>query len=220
MLLEVLTAKPHFGAHVDPPPPAEPPEPPPPAELPPYPPADDSYDNPLGSIIDSLLKHQDRPLSPITPFEFPYYTPLALRATTADISDTTQDIFPLLASVIRVVVTPRVFGIKDDSRSSVQVKDWSLVDAGANICLAGDLEILANAVDIPPLPITVALNDNGTSVDDCCTKQGYISLALSDGTIHWQLCYYSTNAVETIISPQAILSSSDLCLVDDDGVQG
>ena len=84
------------------------------------------------------------------------------------------------------------------------------MDAGANICLTGDLEILADVVDIPPLPITVALNGNGSSVDDCCTKRGFIPLALSDGTIHWQLCYYSANAVETIISPQAILNSSDV----------
>ncbi len=75
------------------------------------------------------------------------------------------------------------------------------MDAGANICLTGDLGILADAVDIPPLPITVALNGNCSSVDDCCTMQGYIPLALLDGTIHWQLCYYSANAVETIISP-------------------
>jgi hypothetical protein len=119
-------------------------------------------------------------------------------------------IFPPSASNIRVVVTPRVFGIKDDCHSLVQVNDWSLMDAGANICLTGDLGILANAVDIPPLPITVALNGSGSSVDDCCTKRGYIPLALSDGTIHWQLCYYSANAVKTIISPQAILGSSNL----------
>ena len=84
------------------------------------------------------------------------------------------------------------------------------MDAGANICLTGDLGILADAVDIHPLPITVALNGNGSLVDDCCTKRGYIPLALSNGTIHWQLCYYSANAFETIISLQAILSSSDL----------
>jgi hypothetical protein len=107
-------------------------------------------------------------------------------------------------------MTPRIFGIKDDSRSSVQVKEWSLMDVGANICLTGDLGILAYAVVIHPLPITVALNSNGSSGDDCCTKRGYIPLALSDGTIHWQLCYYSNNAVETIISPQAILSSNNL----------
>ena len=125
-------------------------------------------------------------------------------------SDNPHAIFPPSASVIRVVVTPRVFGIKDNCHSLVQVNDWSLMDAGANICLTGDLGILADAVDIPPLPITVALNGSGSSVDDCCTKRGYIPLALLDGTIHWQLCYYSANAVETIISPQAILGSSDL----------
>jgi len=118
--------------------------------------------------------------------------------------------FPPSAIIIWVVVTPRVFGIKDDSRSSIKINEWLLMDAGANICLTGDLGILADAVDIPPLPITVALNGKGSSADDCCTKRGFIPLALSDGTIHWQLCYYSANAVETIISPQAILNSNDL----------
>ncbi len=83
------------------------------------------------------------------------------------------------------------------------------MDAGANICLTGDLSILADVVDIPPLPIMVALNGNGSSLDDCCTKKGYIPLTLSNGTIHWQLCYYCANAIETIISLQAILGSSD-----------
>jgi hypothetical protein len=129
---------------------------------------------------------------------------------TRDMSEDPHEIFPPSANVIRVVVTPRVFSIKDDCHSKVQINDWSLMDAGANICLTGDLGILADAVDIPPLPITVALNSSGSSVDDCCTKRGYIPLALSDGTIHWQLCYYSANAVESIISPQAILGSSDL----------
>jgi hypothetical protein len=40
------------------------------------------------------------------------------------------------------------------------------MDAGANICMTGDLSILADVVDIPPLPITVALNRNSTSLDD------------------------------------------------------
>jgi hypothetical protein len=83
-------------------------------------------------------------------------------------------------------------------------------NAGANICLTGDLSILADAVNIPLLPITVALNGKESSLDDCCTKKGYIPLPLSDDTIHWQLCYYSANAVETITSLQAIFGSSDL----------
>jgi hypothetical protein len=84
------------------------------------------------------------------------------------------------------------------------------MDAGTNICLMGDLSILADAVDIPLLPITAAINGNGSSQDNCCTKKGYIPLTLSNCTIHWQLCYYFANAVKTIISPQAILGSSNL----------
>jgi hypothetical protein len=100
------------------------------------------------------------------------------------------------ASVIRLVVNPRVFGIKGDCGASVRIKDWLLMDAGANICLTGNLTILADAVDIPPLPITVALHGDTPTVDDCCTTKGYIPLTLSDGAVHWQLCYYSANAVK------------------------
>jgi hypothetical protein len=39
---------------------------------------------------------------------------------------------------------------------------------------------------------------------------GYLPLPMTDGTIHWQQCFYSANAVETIISPQAILAASDV----------
>ena len=80
---------------------------------------------------------------------------------------------------------PRVFGIKNDSRTTIQIKstDWSLMDAGANICLTGDPSILANAANIPPLPTTVAINGNGSPLDDCCTKKGYIPLTLSNGTM-------------------------------------
>jgi hypothetical protein len=84
------------------------------------------------------------------------------------------------------------------------------MDTGANICLTGDFNILANALNIPPLAIIVALHGDNTSFNDCCTKMGYILLALTDGTIHWQQCFYSANTVETIISPQAILLSSDV----------
>ena len=173
-LIGDITATPHIETHADPPPPAKPP---------PSHPAADSADNPTGSIIDNILRSQAHPKSPSTPFEFPFYTPSALRATTFNIPDNTTGIFTPSACVNRVVVKPCVFGIKDDSCSSVQVKEWSLMDAGANICLTGDLGILADAVDIHPLPITVALNSNGSSVDDCCTKRGYIPLALSEGTI-------------------------------------
>ena len=70
---------------------------------------------------------------------------------------------PSSASVIRVVARPRVFGIKKDSCSTVTLKShWTLMDAGANICLTGDATILTNAVPIPPLPITVALHGDSS----------------------------------------------------------
>jgi hypothetical protein len=37
-------------------------------------------------------------------------------------------------------------------------------------------------------------------------------LQLDNGSIYWQVCYFCTNAVETIISPQAIVDSSDVFL--------
>ena len=65
-------------------------------------------------------------------------------------------------------------------------------------------------VEIPPLPISVAVNGDVPTLDDSCTRRGYLPLQLSDGSTHWQLCFYCKNAVETIISPQAILASSDV----------
>jgi hypothetical protein len=84
------------------------------------------------------------------------------------------------------------------------------MDGGANICLTGDLSILVGVVDIPPMPITVATAGSNPTLDDSCTKRGFLPLTLPDGFIYWQLCFFCTNAAETIISPQAILASSDV----------
>ncbi len=64
-------------------------------------------------------------------------------------------------------------------------------------------------MEIPPLPISVAVEGN-LLIDDCCTVRGRTPLQLDDGSIYWQVCYYCKNAVETIISPQAIVDSSDV----------
>jgi hypothetical protein len=119
---------------------------------------------------------------------------------------------PSSASIIRVVARPRVFGIKKDSCLTVTPKShWTLMDAGANICLTSDATILTDAVPIPPLSITVALHgDSSSSFDNCCTQMGYLPLPMTDGSIHWQQCFYSANAVKTIISPQAILATSNV----------
>jgi hypothetical protein len=44
---------------------------------------------------------------------------------------------------------------------------------------------------------------------DCCTQRGLLPLQLADGGVYYQPCYYCENAVETIISPQAILDGSN-----------
>ncbi len=73
----------------------------------------------------------------------------------------------------------------------------------------GNLSLQIDLVDIPPMPITVAIFGE-VSLNNCCTKRGYLPLTLPDGTIYWQLCFYCANAVGTIISPQAVLASSDV----------
>ena len=60
------------------------------------------------------------------------------------------------------------------------------------------------------MPILVAIASDAISSDDCCTKPGYTPLTLEDGNLYWQLCYYCANAVETIISPQAVVATSDV----------
>ncbi len=63
---------------------------------------------------------------------------------------------------------------------------------------------------IDPLPISVATLGGTVSMDDCCTKKGLLPLTLDDGSIYYQPCFYCKNAVETIVSPQAILAASDV----------
>ncbi len=92
----------------------------------------------------------------------------------------------------------------------------SMVDGGANICLTGNLSLLGDVVDIPPLPILVAVEGDSMSMADCCTKHGLLLLTLEDGSVYYQTCYYCTNAEETIISPQAILDGSDLFVLKRD----
>ncbi len=84
-----------------------------------------------------------------------------------------------------------------------------MIDGGLNVCVTGDLGSLLDVVDIDPITISVALEGSLTSYDDCITKQGLLPLPLSDGMTYYQPCFYCTNMVETIISPAAVLASSD-----------
>jgi hypothetical protein len=68
-------------------------------------------------------------------------------------------------TIVRIAAQPRVFGIHSDSASLVRVRKL-LIDGGANICIPGDLTSLVGAVDIPPMPVTVALAESAVTTDD------------------------------------------------------
>jgi hypothetical protein len=124
---------------------------------------------------------------------------------------------PRSGSVNRMITCPCVLGFCGDGQSYACINltviasskpPGCLIDGGANICLTGDLCLLTDVIAITPIPISVALQ-GVTTIDDCCTVRDKIPLQLNDA-IYWQDCYYSKNAVETIISPQAIVDLSDV----------
>jgi hypothetical protein len=170
------------------------------------------HDFPVGLIADD--KDITCPSSPATPFEFPFdHTGVqdfdSVIATLPDLPST-------MDSVTRVITTPRVCGLNGDAQSRVRTMSTgtgkrftSMVDGGANICLTGTLSLLVDTISISPMPISVAVEGAGASMADYCTKRGLLPLQLTDGGVYFQPCYYCENAVETIISPQAILDASD-----------
>ncbi len=65
-------------------------------------------------------------------------------------------------------------------------------------------------VDIEPITILVALEGALELYDNCITKQGLLPLSPSNVTMYYQTCFYCANMVEMIISPAAILASSNV----------
>jgi hypothetical protein len=120
-----------------------------------------------------------------------------------------------LESVTRIVCSLRVCGVCGNDMTSVKIlrvaeSNGKLIDGGSNVCVTGDLTILLDVSDITPIDISVALDGTSTSLDDRMTKRGLLPLTLLDGSIYYQTCFYCANMVETIISPAAILASSDV----------
>jgi hypothetical protein len=119
-------------------------------------------------------------------------------------------------SVTHIVDVRRVCGLSGDVSITVTVQQTvmcnnsTLVDTGANICIAGSLDSLVDVVVIPPLSISVAVHGTGVSLNDCCTHRRLLPLPIEDGTVYYQTCFYCKNIVETIISPQAIVAGSNL----------
>jgi hypothetical protein len=118
-----------------------------------------------------------------------------------------------LDCVTHLIGSPRVCGINDTDATSVIIVptgDTSLlIDGGSNVCVTGDLHLLVDLVNIPPVAISVALDGPPSSCDDTITKRGLLLLTLSNGTTYYQPCYYCANMVETLISPAAVMATSD-----------
>ena len=153
----------------------------------------------------------------MTPFELPFNTAEEMYCD-FKVSDS-QPQPCLMDSVTHVVCLPQVCGLSlvDDvvvhvSCTITAPDTWdnlSLMDGGANICFTGVLDLLVEVVLIAPLPILVTTKNCDISLNECCTKCGLLPLMLADGTVYYQPCYYCKNAVEAVISPHAILATSD-----------
>jgi hypothetical protein len=143
---------------------------------------------PRGSILD--LHRPTRSRSPTTPFEFPFHH--IRRSNTTPLIDRPGLVFRV------------------NTANRAQRAGPKLMDGGANLCITGDLSSLQHIEAITPFPLSTATISSTTTDDDCCTKRGFISLPLTDGTSYSQPCYFCKNATETIISPDAILASSNI----------
>jgi hypothetical protein len=161
-----------------------------------------------------MLVH-DGPVSP--PSHFDQFQDCWDTTASALLPDSPRGPRPF-GSVHRVTSYPRVLGFQGGGRSyaciiltalATPATPGRLIDGGANICLTGDLDSLFDVAAIPPISISVAV-EGASSIDDCCTARGMTPLQLDNRSIYWQVCYYCKNAVETIISPQAIVDSSDV----------
>jgi hypothetical protein len=112
-----------------------------------------------------------------------------------------------------MVGSPCVCGINSNDTPLVTVTPTGdtclLIDGGSNICVTGDLHLLVNLIDILLVAISIVLDGALSSCDDTITKRGLLPLTLSNGTTYYQPYYYCANMIETIISPVAVLATSD-----------
>ena len=121
----------------------------------------------------------------------------------------------ILDSVTHVVCTPQVCGVHSDDVSSVKIlritdTAGTLMNGGSNVCVTGDLHTLLDVTNITPVDISVALDGVPSSVEDKITKHGLLPITLSNGSTYYQTCFFCANMVETIISPAAVLASSNV----------
>jgi hypothetical protein len=112
----------------------------PPAEPPPINTHCTKHTNiPLGSTITHIT-NTPCSSSPNTISDFPYNTTDLAHAQTT-FANTTATPISNFATIIRIESSPPVFGLRNDSQSSVHIQQCSssLMDGGANICVTGDI---------------------------------------------------------------------------------
>jgi hypothetical protein len=180
-------------------PPIPPPDDRPTVLSPPDPPPLSCLDDfPPGSLAHEFI----HPFTPTVKYIGYHDTPKCLHLSSSPLN-----------SAIHMVRSPRVCGINSNDTILVTVTPMGdtcpLIDGGSNICVTEDLNLLVDLIDTPPVAISVALDGAPLPCDDTITKRGLLPLTLSDGTTYYQPCYYCANMIETIISPAAVLATSD-----------
>jgi hypothetical protein len=103
---------------------------------------------PPGSIITHITNAPSS-LSPNIISDSPYDTTNLAHAQTT-FADTTATPISNFATIIWIKSSPRVFGLHNDSQSSMRIQQCSssLMDGGTNNCITGDILSMVSVVDI------------------------------------------------------------------------
>ena len=141
--------------------------------------------------------------------DFPFI-PVSL-SLTLDTSNESIHFDSIMESVIQIKGYPRVV-LSTNNSPTILDSNGSLFDGGANIAMTNDLSLLVDVKSIHPFSVGVAVkNPNDLSTTHpTCKKRGLLPIPMLYGTIHYQPCFYNKHASETIISPQAIIASSEI----------
>ena len=108
-----------------------------------------------------------------------------------------------------VLVTTYGDSIVPSVSACCRMPGYTLVDSGSNVCLTNDLSILDDVQDMEPRPLDVALSPTSVLPQmTMCTKFGFVSICLLNGTSHRQKFLFNEAASETILSPEDIVRNS------------
>jgi hypothetical protein len=83
-----------------------------------------------------------------------------------------------------------------------------LCNSGANLCMTNNPNLLVDVRPCAHFTSLLATSDGGHSHTNVCRRRGLLPLPLVDGTTYYQTCFVNPYALETFISPQAIINSS------------